>query len=272
MKTFCVSAGCLSSLIHFCEAQNSAEAGMLIWPFGALDHEKKSIPSSMFHVFLSLTDCSGTFLDNCVVTYLLSHQVLLRLDRLKKGKAKDSHSKVKLCDILCIRQEKPKNLRWKESRRPFFMGTCTSVGLSDPEKEVMLLADLTEPEKNTNVEEIKGLSLDFQSRHVVVSAQRKCLGHLIRETYSLLGFQKYFTSGEKETKAWTIHACGITASEATGVIHSDFEKGFIRTETHFYPLNEYVGQKLDCLFVQLRSEGIVYIVKEGYFMFFLFNI
>uniref|UniRef100_A0A0D3EB59 Uncharacterized protein n=1 Tax=Brassica oleracea var. oleracea TaxID=109376 RepID=A0A0D3EB59_BRAOL len=214
-KTFCVSAGCLSSLIHFCEARNSAEAGMLIWPCGALDHEKaveKSIPSSMFHVFLSPTDCSGTFLDNCAVTDLLSHQVLLRLDRLKKGKAKDSHSKVKLCDILCMRQEKPKNLLWKESRRPFFMGTCTSVGLSDPEKEDMLLADLTEPEKNKNVEEIKGLSLDFQSRHVVVSAQRKCLGHLIRETYSLLGFQTYFTSGEKETKAWTIHACGFSVS------------------------------------------------------------
>ncbi|KAG2271137.1 hypothetical protein Bca4012_073375 [Brassica carinata] len=165
-KTFCVSARCLSSLIHFCEAQNSAEAGMLIWPCGALDHEKaveKSIPSSMFHVFLSLTDCSGlipplTFMSS--FSNLFSK--LLRLDRLKKGKAKDSHSKVK---------EKPKNLRWKESMRPFFMGTCTSVELSDPEKEVMLLADLTEPEKNTNVEEIKGLSLDFQSRHVVVSAQ-----------------------------------------------------------------------------------------------------
>ncbi|CDY62759.1 BnaCnng40880D [Brassica napus] len=139
----------------------------------------------------------------------------------------------------------------------------------------MLLADLTEPEKNTNVEEIKGLSLDFQSRHVVVSAQvRIILTELPLEEHeeSLNSLGKYFTSGEKETKAWTIHACGIIASEATGVIHSDFEKGFIRTETHFYPLNEYVGQKLDCLFVQLRSEGIVYIVKEGYFMLFLFNI
>ncbi|KAH0859524.1 hypothetical protein HID58_087785 [Brassica napus] len=260
-KTFCVSAGCLSSLIHFCEARNSAEAGMLIWPCGALDHEKaveKSIPSSMFHVFLSPTDCSGTFLDNCAVTDLLSHQVLLRLDRLKKGKAKDSHSKVK---------EKPKNLLWKESRRPFFMGTCTSVGLSDPEKEDMLLADLTEPEKNKNVEEIKGLSLDFQSRHVVVSAQ--VLAKVSRAPHQGNVQPSRFSD---ETKAWTIHACGIIASQATGVIHSDFEKGFIRTETHFYPLNESVGQKLDCLFVQLRFEGIVYIVKEGYFMLFLFNI
>merc|ERR1711934_548193 len=59
------------------------------------------------------------------------------------------------------------------------------------------------------------------------------LQSLIRATYRLLGLRTYFTSGEKETKAWTIKA-GMTAPQAAGVIHTDFEKGFIRAETIAY--------------------------------------
>ena len=54
---------------------------------------------------------------------------------------------------------------------------------------------------------------------------------LVRETYALLGLQTFFTAGEKEVKAWTIHA-GDTAPKAAGVIHSDFEKGFVRAEVY----------------------------------------
>ena len=56
---------------------------------------------------------------------------------------------------------------------------------------------------------------------------------MIRATYALLGLRTYFTSGPKETRAWTIHA-GMSAPQAAGVIHSDFERGFIRAETVAY--------------------------------------
>ena len=59
------------------------------------------------------------------------------------------------------------------------------------------------------------------------------MGALIRATYHLLGLQTYFTAGEKEVRAWTIHA-GDTAPQAAGVIHSDFERGFIKAETVAY--------------------------------------
>ncbi|KAK2995447.1 hypothetical protein RJ640_002744 [Escallonia rubra] len=80
-------------------------------------------------------------------------------------------------------------------------------------------AELTELPSDERTEYLKSLGVDESG-----------LGNLIRETYSLLGLQTYFTSGEKETKAWTILA-GMTAPQAAGVIHSDFEKGFIRAET-----------------------------------------
>ncbi|KAK2980176.1 hypothetical protein RJ640_007266 [Escallonia rubra] len=80
-------------------------------------------------------------------------------------------------------------------------------------------SELTELPSDERTEYLKSLGVDESG-----------LGNLIRETYSLLGLQTYFTSGEKETKAWTILA-GMTAPQAAGVIHSDFEKGFIRAET-----------------------------------------
>jgi ribosome-binding ATPase len=95
---------------------------------------------------------------------------------------------------------------------------------------------------------------------------------LIRATYTLLGLRTYFTSGEKETRAWTIHA-GMSAPQAAGVIHSDFERGFIRAETVAY--NDLVtngsinGAKEKGL---VRSEGKEYIVQEGDVMLFRFNV
>ncbi len=98
------------------------------------------------------------------------------------------------------------------------------------------------------------------------------LQSLIKATYRILGLRTYFTSGEKETRAWTINA-GMTAPEAAGVIHSDFERGFIRAQT--------INQKklLDAGSLSearskgwLRSEGKDYIVEEGDVMEFLFNV
>ncbi|MGV3577478.1 redox-regulated ATPase YchF [Brevundimonas sp.] len=97
------------------------------------------------------------------------------------------------------------------------------------------------------------------------------LNRLIREAYALLGLQSYFTVGPKEARAWTIHI-GDTAPQAAGVIHTDFEKGFIRAETIAY--EDYVAFKGEAKAREagkLRAEGKAYVVKDGDVMNFLFN-
>ena len=98
------------------------------------------------------------------------------------------------------------------------------------------------------------------------------LNRLIREAYALLGLQSYFTVGPKEARAWTIDI-GFTAPQAAGVIHNDFEKGFIRAETiayaDFVALKGEQGAK-DA--GKMRSEGKEYIVKDGDVMHFRFNV
>jgi len=98
------------------------------------------------------------------------------------------------------------------------------------------------------------------------------LNRLIREAYSLLGLQTYFTVGPKEARAWTI-PIGVTAPQAAGVIHTDFEKGFIRAETIAYEdyvrLNGEAGAREAG---KLRSEGKEYVVKDGDVMHFRFNV
>lgn len=98
------------------------------------------------------------------------------------------------------------------------------------------------------------------------------LQSLIRTTYDLLGLQTYFTTGPKETRAWTI-VKGMTAPQAAGVIHTDFERGFIRAETVSYK------DLVECGSMQaakekglVRSEGKEYVVQEGDVMLFRFNV
>jgi ribosome-binding ATPase len=98
------------------------------------------------------------------------------------------------------------------------------------------------------------------------------LKSLIRATYSLLGLQTYFTVGPKETRAWTIHA-GMSAPQAAGVIHTDFERGFIRAETVAYQDLVTCGSQTAAKEKGLvRSEGKEYIVQEGDVMLFRFNV
>ncbi len=97
------------------------------------------------------------------------------------------------------------------------------------------------------------------------------LNRLIREAYSLLGLQTYFTVGPKEARAWTI-PIGATAPQAAGEIHTDFEKGFIRAETIAY--DDYVALKGEARAREagkLRAEGKTYVVKDGDVLHFLFN-
>ncbi len=98
------------------------------------------------------------------------------------------------------------------------------------------------------------------------------LNRIIRSGYELLGLQTYFTAGPKETRAWQIIE-GYTAPQAAGVIHTDFERGFIRAETIAYDdFVKYNGESGAKEAGKLRSEGKGYIVKDGDVMHFLFNV
>jgi GTP-binding protein YchF len=98
------------------------------------------------------------------------------------------------------------------------------------------------------------------------------MGSLIRATYHLLGLQTYFTAGEKEVRAWTIHQ-GDTAPKAAGVIHSDFERGFIKAETVAYDVLVQCGSVAAAREKGLyRMEGKEYVVADGDVMLFKFNV
>jgi len=98
------------------------------------------------------------------------------------------------------------------------------------------------------------------------------LNRLIRAAFKLLGLQTYFTAGVKEVRAWTIHI-GDTAPQAAGVIHGDFERGFIRAQTIAF--DEYIANKGEHGAKEagkMRSEGKEYVVKDGDVLNFLFNV
>ncbi len=98
------------------------------------------------------------------------------------------------------------------------------------------------------------------------------LNRLIRAAFSLLGLHTYFTAGVKEVRAWTIRT-GDTAPQAAGVIHSDFERGFIRAQTIAF--NDYItfnGEQGAKDAGKMRSEGKEYVVKDGDVLNFLFNV
>ena len=98
------------------------------------------------------------------------------------------------------------------------------------------------------------------------------LNRLIRAAFKLLGLQTYFTAGVKEVRAWTIHI-GDTAPQAAGVIHGDFERGFIRAQTIAYDdFIQYKGEQGAKDAGKMRAEGKEYIVKDGDVMNFLFNV
>ena len=120
------------------------------------------------------------------------------------------------------------------------------------------LIDLEEDEREEYLEEL--------------GIEESGLERLVRETYHLLGLQSYFTSGEKETRAWTIHI-GDTAPKAAGVIHSDFERGFIKAETASYDDYVALNGEAGCRAAgKLRQEGKDYIVQDGDIITFKFNV
>ena len=102
--------------------------------------------------------------------------------------------------------------------------------------------------------------------------QEPGLNRLIRSAFELLGLQTYFTAGVKEVRAWTIHK-GDTAPQAAGVIHTDFERGFIRAQTiAFDDFIAHKGEQGAKEAGKMRAEGKEYVVKDGDVLNFLFNV
>ncbi|MBW4519535.1 MAG: redox-regulated ATPase YchF [Scytolyngbya sp. HA4215-MV1] len=165
-------------------------------------------------------------------------------------------------------------------------------------KPVIYAANVSEDDLATGndwVKQVQKLAAIEQSQVVVVSAQVESelvelpeaeradfleslgvqeggLKSLIRATYELLGLRTYFTTGPKETRAWTITA-GMLAPQAAGVIHTDFERGFIRAETVAYQDLVTTGSMTAAKEKGLvRSEGKEYVVQEGDVLLFRFNV
>jgi GTP-binding protein YchF len=122
-------------------------------------------------------------------------------------------------------------------------------------------AELSEMDAEDRVEFLAEMGLDAPG-----------LNKLARSAYDLLGLQTYFTAGEKEVRAWTIPV-GATGPQAAGVIHTDFEKGFIRAQV--YSLEDLQTHKTEVALKaagKMRAEGKEYIVQDGDIMHFLFNV
>ncbi|HUM98874.1 MAG: redox-regulated ATPase YchF [Halothiobacillus sp. 20-53-49] len=119
------------------------------------------------------------------------------------------------------------------------------------------------------------MQLDDSERDEFLTAlglEEPGLNRVIRAGYKLLGLQTYFTAGVKEVRAWTIHE-GNTAPQAAGVIHTDFERGFIRAQTiAFDDFIQYKGEAGAKEAGKMRAEGKEYIVKDGDVLNFLFNV
>ena len=133
--------------------------------------------------------------------------------------------------------------------------------------EVLVLAVATE----ADIAELE----DYEERQLFLDdlgLEEAGVSRLIRSAYQLLNLQTYFTAGEKEVRAWTI-PIGSTAPQAAGVIHTDFEKGFIRAETISY--NDYVAYGSEAKVKEagkMRVEGKEYVVADGDVMHFRFNV
>ena len=137
----------------------------------------------------------------------------------------------------------------------------------DENAEVMFLAVATE----SDIAELT----DFEEKQLFLEElglTESGVNRVIRTAYKLLKLQTYFTAGVKEVRAWTIHE-GDTAPQAAGVIHTDFEKGFIRAEVIGYEDYVKYGSESAAREVgKLRIEGKSYLVKDGDIMHFLFNV
>ena len=139
--------------------------------------------------------------------------------------------------------------------------------VKDEDAEIIILAVATE----ADIAELE----DYEERQMFlgdIGLEEPGVSRLIRSAYNLLDLQTYFTAGVKEVRAWTIPV-GSTAPQAAGVIHTDFEKGFIRAETISYTDYETYGSEAKVKEAgKVRVEGKEYVVADGDVMHFRFNV
>ena len=225
-------------------------------------------------------------------------QVEKRLDRARKQArtSKEAQAEVEVLEVIKTTLDEGKSVRMLnlgETERELIkpLGLLTA-------KPIIYAANVSEEdlaEGNQWVEAVRQVAAQENAEVVIVSAQVESelvelseadrkdfleslnveeggLKSLIKATYKLLGLRTYLTAGPTETRAWTILA-GMKAPQAAGVIHTDFERGFIRAETVAYEdlvnSGSMNGAKEKGL---VRSEGKEYIVQEGDIMLFRFNV
>jgi GTP-binding protein YchF len=225
-------------------------------------------------------------------------QIEKRIDRSRKlaRTSKDAQVEVEILEKLAAALNEGKSVRQvglnaEESEIIKGLGLLTN-------KPIIYAANVSEEDLATGndfVERVREFAAVENAQVVIVSAQVEAelvelpeadkadfleslgvkeggLKSLIRATYTLLGLRTYFTCGPKETRAWTINA-GMSAPQAAGVIHSDFERGFIRAETvAYHDLVTHGSMSAAKEKGLVRSEGKEYIVQEGDVLLFRFNV
>jgi GTP-binding protein YchF len=222
-------------------------------------------------------------------------QVDRRIDRTRKAARADADAKIELAALEKVRETldagKPARLANLNDEEKEAISVLQLLTL----KPTIYAANVSEDDLATGnafVDKVKAIAAAENAEVTIVSAQVEAellelpdderqdfleslgvkeggLKSLIRATYHLLGLRTYFTVGPKEARAWTIHA-GMKAPQAAGVIHSDFEKAFIRAETvAFKDLVECGSMCAARAKGLLRSEGKEYVVQEGDVILFL---
>lgn len=211
------------------------------------------------------------------------------LPRLEKDAKRDKDLQIKL--------ETAKRLaEWFDDVKP-----ARDMPMTDEEREsirdlhlmtmkpVMVLANVDEDQVTADIPEIGGIKplplcakieseiaeLDDDEAAIFLEElglEESGLSRLAKAAYKLLGLQSFFTAGEMEVKAWTIPV-GAKAPQAAGVIHTDFERGFIKAETASYEDYVELGGEAGCKAAgKLRQEGKEYVVQDGDIMHFKFNV
>ena len=255
------------------------------------------IDEDIIHVDGSVDPVRDAELINLELAFADLAQVEKRLERVKKDRKPNEAEKSalqKLYDTL-MKDEPARNAELEEDEEL----AIKSLGLLTRKKMIYAanVADTDLADGNEMVNRLRAIADKEDAKLVVVSAQVESelvdlddaerdefleslgvsldntgLRILVREAYDILGLQTYYTSGPKETRAWTIKR-GWKAPQAAGVIHNDFERGFIRAETVSYDQLVECGSEQEAKSKGLlRSEGKEYVVQEGDVILFRFNV
>ena len=218
--------------------------------------------------------------------------------KAKQAKDKDAAAEFEVLAKLkpVLEEGKPaRSIDWNEDEQKIVRGLFLLT--SNPVLYVANVAedDMADPESSKYFQQIKEFAAAENADVIGISARAEeelagmddedkaelmelqgitepGLNRLIRSAYHLLDLRTFFTAGGKETRAWTFRA-GMKAPQVAGVIHSDFERGFIRAETvAFADLDEYGSMKAVKEAGRRRSEGKEYVVQDGDIIEFLFNV